>query len=195
MTTSLVPGQSATFTATYTVTQADLDNGGSTTPPPPPAPRRPGRGHLVALDGHRPATQTPSLTVAKSTTPPTTAVGQTITYSITATNAGNLTLTNLSVTDPTPPSAPVPRPPGRHPAPGASVTCSATHVITQADLDAANVATRHRHRHPAGRPAHPVTSPPLVTPSIQTPASPSSSPPPPPAPTPRSARRSPTSSS
>ena len=47
-TTSLVPGQSATFTATYTITQADLDNGrvddsATATGTPPTGPRSPRR--------------------------------------------------------------------------------------------------------------------------------------------------------
>ena len=65
-------------------------------------------------------------------------VGQVVTYTLTATNTGNVTLHNVTVSDtpaltaftclPTIPVATL--------APGASVTCTGTHAITQADLDA-----------------------------------------------------------
>ncbi len=61
-----------------------------------------------------------------------------ITYSITATNTGNVTLTGVTVTDPgvgavlgiCTPAIPAML------APGASVVCVATHAVTQADLNA-----------------------------------------------------------
>ncbi len=87
----------------------------------------------------------PELTVTKTvaTTPPPPAggyvLGSTITYDIVATNTGNITLTTVEITDPgvgvtlgacnpTQPSALDP---------GQSMTCRATHVVTQLDLNAA----------------------------------------------------------
>ena len=172
-TTSLVPGQSATFTATYTLIQADLDKGsvddsataGGTPPTGPSVTSTPSTATVTT-------TGTPSLTVTKSTTATNySSVGQVITYSITATNAGNLTMANVSVTDanatvgtcaPTIPVAAL--------APGASITCSATHVVTQADLDAANITNiATATGTPPGGPPTPFASPPVVTPSVQTP--------------------------
>ena len=64
-------------------------------------------------------------------------VGQVVTYTLTATNTGNMTLHNVIVTD-----APaldgfscMPRRRSRALAPGDSVVCTGTHTITQADLD------------------------------------------------------------
>ena len=146
-TTSLGIGQSATFTATYLLTQADLDNGSvhdsataSGTPPTGPVVTSAPSTATVTI------AQTPSLTVAKSTTTTSYAtLGQVIPYTITATNTGNQTLTAVNVTDANAtitscsPALPV-----ATLAPNASITCSATHTVTQADLDATgvtNVAT------------------------------------------------------
>ena len=81
----------------------------------------------------------PHLAITKSASPTSfSAKDQVITYTIVATNDGNVTLHNVSVTDtpaldgfscsPTIPVADL--------APGASITCTGTHTITQADLDA-----------------------------------------------------------
>ena len=58
-------------------------------------------------------------------------------YTIVATNDGNVTLHNVTVTDPKVTQ------PGLHAgepvadlAPGASLTCTASHTVTQADIDA-----------------------------------------------------------
>src|SRR5690606_4078791 len=83
--------------------------------------------------------QSPALAVVKTATSSGPyAVGDTLTYDITATNTGNITLHNVTVTDPgtgavlgaCTPAAPATL------APNASLTCAATHVVTQNDLDA-----------------------------------------------------------
>jgi uncharacterized repeat protein (TIGR01451 family) len=70
--------------------------------------------------------------------------GDVITYTITVTNTGNVTLSNVSVSDPgTTGLACIPAAPFSL-APGASVTCTATRTLTQANIDAgsySNVAT------------------------------------------------------
>src|SRR5207244_2115674 len=65
-------------------------------------------------------------------------VGQGVTYTLVATNTGNVTLHNVSISD-----APAlvnfscnPALPVATMAPGVSVTCTGTHSITQAELDA-----------------------------------------------------------
>ena len=72
-------------------------------------------------------------------------LGETIAYSFLVSNGGNVTLTNVSVTDPL---VPVITCPSGNPIPslavGASETCSGSYSVTQADIDAgsrANVAT------------------------------------------------------
>jgi uncharacterized repeat protein (TIGR01451 family) len=138
----LAPGASVTCTASYTATQADLDNGvisdtatasgdapAGTAVTSPPSPKE------------IPVVQTPAVTIVKaSTTSTVTDLGQQIPYTFTVTNTGNVTLTNVAVTDTvTSPSTPanltaVSCPAGTL-APGTAMTCTATYTVTQADLD------------------------------------------------------------
>ncbi len=65
-------------------------------------------------------------------------VGQVVSYSITVTNTGNQTLTGVTVTDPGVGAVLGPCTPAIPAtiAPGKAVVCTATHTVTQADLDA-----------------------------------------------------------
>ena len=147
---SLVPGAQVTCTATYTATQADVDAGsitntataqgtapGATTPTVSPASTA-----TVA------ATPAPALSVVKSASPSDPAsfkVGQVVTYSFAVTNTGNVTMSNVSVADTgftgSGMLSPVSCPAGAASlAPGASVTCTATYTITQADVDAGKIS-------------------------------------------------------
>jgi LPXTG-motif cell wall-anchored protein len=83
----------------------------------------------------------PAVSIAKSTTATTfTAVGQRITFTIVARNTGNVTLTNLVITDPNAvmgtcnPAAPAVLSPGQ------SMTCTAVHTVTAADLNALSIS-------------------------------------------------------
>src|SRR5439155_953294 len=127
-------GANMTCDATHTVTQADLNacqvinhasvsttQGASDT-------------DSLTITG----TCTKSLSITKDATESGfSAVGDVIHYTIVATNTGNQTLTNVDVTD-----AQVsdlsctPATPVADLAPGASISCTASHTITQADLDA-----------------------------------------------------------
>ncbi len=133
---ALNPGESVICDATHVVTQADIDNGlyantavadsDQTEPVQDTA--------FVSLP------QNESLVINKVARPLSgpVAVGTVITFDITATNNGTVTLTNVTVQDLTPtatlgtcqPATPV-----ASLAPGASITCTATHIITQADLN------------------------------------------------------------
>src|SRR5262249_51640579 len=90
-----------------------------------------------------PIVQTPELTLVKTPSPLSyDHVGQVISYTYAVTNTGNVTvLGSISVTDD---KVTVVCPPSAALTPGASLTCTASHTITQADLDAGlivNVAT------------------------------------------------------
>ena len=144
--TVLVPGQAETCTGTYTVTQADLDNGtvndsatATGTPPSGPAITTPPSAVTV------PAVQTPDLTIVKSATPASVSkVGDVISYRFLVTNTGNVTLTNVAVADTqTAPAGPLtsgPTCPQSTLAPAGSETCTGTYTVTQADVDNGKVA-------------------------------------------------------
>ncbi|WP_093489189.1 OmpA family protein [Pseudoxanthomonas sp. YR558] len=133
----LLPTQSITCSATYTVTQADLDAGtvtniarasdGTTTSPT----------DTVTVT----ATQTRALTLDKTTSTPTYAsVGQVLSYSYLVTNSGNTTITAaITVTDDRIATVTCPALPAGGLLPTQSITCSATYTVTQADLDAGTV--------------------------------------------------------
>ncbi len=142
----LAPGQSVTATATYVLTQADVDAGtvdntatatGATTGG---APVRDTADETVALPA------TPALAVVKSGTlaaDATGVAGDTVEFTFTATNTGNVTLTDVTLADPMPGLSDLAV--GTWPsiagvlAPRQSVTATATYVLTQADVDAAGV--------------------------------------------------------
>src|SRR6185295_10007998 len=65
------------------------------------------------------------------------AVGDVIHYTIVATNDGNVTLHNVTVTDPNATGLScTPATPAAALAPGASMNCTASHTVVLADLDA-----------------------------------------------------------
>jgi gliding motility-associated-like protein/uncharacterized repeat protein (TIGR01451 family) len=133
---SLDPGAVETFIATYVITQADLDNGSVT--------------NIVTAEGEDTngdpvmdsdsvtitAVQDAEITVTKSADPITySLVGEVITYTITVTNTGNVTVSDIDVVDDlTGDSWNIVTL-----APGAVETFIATYVITQADLDNSSV--------------------------------------------------------
>jgi uncharacterized repeat protein (TIGR01451 family) len=133
---SLAPGASMTCAASHAVTQADIDAGTYNNT----ACVDDGDGGAAEAcdDADVPAVQNPSLTITKvATESGYSAVDDVIHYTITATNDGNVTLHDVDVTDaqvtdlacmPTTPVADL--------APGASISCTASHTITQADIDA-----------------------------------------------------------
>src|SRR2546426_70311 len=130
-------GKSITCTGTHKITQADIDAG------------KIADTACVSATGAKEACapaevtaeQKPHLKITKEASPTTySKVGEVISYTIVATNTGNVTLSNVSVEDkpslegfkcsPTIPTTL---------APGKSITCTGTHTITQADIDAGKV--------------------------------------------------------
>lgn len=84
----------------------------------------------------------PELTTVKTTTTPAVAaVGDVIDYSITVTNSGNVPISAVVVTDPVADTGSIACAPATplSLAPTEATTCTATHTVEQADLDAASV--------------------------------------------------------
>ncbi len=133
---SLAPGASVTCTGNHTITQADLDNGSfkDTASASSKEATAPDAEDTVTAEQQRKLglTKTDNLNPAKYNK-----VGQVVTYTLKATNEGNTTLHEVTVSDspalegfsctPTIPAASL--------APGASVTCTGNHTITQEDLN------------------------------------------------------------
>ncbi|TFV91845.1 DUF11 domain-containing protein, partial [Algoriphagus kandeliae] len=136
---SLAPGQSVDFTATYEITQADLDNGSVIN-------EATASGFLGQVeytdsdDETITAIQRPAISLEKSADPTIyDTVGEEITYTFTVTNTGNVTLSNVTVNDPLSGlSAIVPASVATL-APGAEAVFTATYAITQEDLDNGSV--------------------------------------------------------
>ncbi|WP_417077606.1 collagen-binding domain-containing protein [Micromonospora profundi] len=147
--TTLAPGAQTECTATYTVTQADLDNGSVTdtataqgTPPTgPPVVSEPDT-ETIPVEG-----LTADISVVKSTTTTSiTSVGQEVPYTFLVVNTGSVTLRNVTVNDTVlPPSergvlGPITCGPQNVPngtvvlAPGESVQCRATYTVTEEDF-------------------------------------------------------------
>ena len=138
----LAPNASQVFTATYTVSQADIDAGGTidNTATAHATPKRGTITEPTADESISLTAPTPEATFSKLANPDADLdVGDTVTYTYTATNTGNVTLNNVSISDAhggsgtlsaiSPATASI--------APGASQDFTATYVITQADFDAA----------------------------------------------------------
>jgi large repetitive protein len=139
------PGGSTTCTATYVVTQADIDNGSVTNTAS--ASSSVSAGNVVTSGPDSvtvPAAQNPGLSVSKSsTTASFDAVGDTVSYTYLVRNTGNVTLTApVAVADnkivaPNTVNCPA-LPPGGL-SPNATLTCTATYSASQTDIDAGSV--------------------------------------------------------
>jgi large repetitive protein len=132
----LAPGAFVQCLANYTVTQADIDFGSVKNN----ASATLGGATSPTVSVTVPATRTPSLKVAKSSSaPPFTAANTSIIYSYQITNTGNTTIASpIAVNDNKIASFNCAAP-GSALLPGVSVTCTATYVTTQADVDAGGV--------------------------------------------------------
>ncbi|MEO6115153.1 MAG: hypothetical protein ABIP33_02110, partial [Pseudolysinimonas sp.] len=156
----LAAGDTASCTATYVVTQADLDTGQIT--------------NFVNASAHDPAgvtTDAPQasatstavvggeLGITKSVAEPTfDAVGDVLHFTVSVTNNANTTTTSLAVTDANPGSGGFSTTCGAVPntlAPNASVQCTSIYTVTQADLDGGSVTnSAHADGVTAGSPIH-----------------------------------------
>ncbi len=128
--TTLAPNGTVTCTATYAITQADLDAGTVTNTA---TAHGAGRDSAPAT-ATATATQTKSMTVEKSSATTSISATGAVTYSYLLTNTGNVTLTGIALVDNHVDAAPVCV--AVTLAPLATTTCSAVYTVTQADLDA-----------------------------------------------------------
>ena len=136
---TLAIGGSETCTASYTVTQADVDagqvynNSYATALDSQSQPLVSGSSSVTVLAAYA----TSTLSVVKSTTSTGYgAAGDTIPYSYVVKNTGTTTESNIGVTDNKVATVTCP---DSSLAPGASKTCTGTYTVTQADVDAGSV--------------------------------------------------------
>lgn len=137
-TRNLADGDTAVCTATYTVTQDDLDRGAVVNEAVATTIFGPDGDTTIVSSVPAQVTSsaavTSELTLVKSAqTLPITTVGQELTYTLTITNTGNQRLRNVTGTDPL-----LPRLTCEAPllAPGAELVCADTYIVRQADVDA-----------------------------------------------------------
>jgi uncharacterized repeat protein (TIGR01451 family) len=169
---TLAPGasDSSTIKATYVLTQADFDNG-STTNQAKVTASAPGGATATDLSDPLsntgsaptivPVPLTPAMSLTKKATPsPFGAVGTTINYSFDVTNSGNISITNIAISDPVLPTLSCTSPVI---APGTTITATCTNntlTVTQQMVDTGhqpNTATLNA-KTVAGTSVVPVTS-------------------------------------
>ncbi|PYF76563.1 DUF7507 domain-containing protein [Pedobacter nutrimenti] len=144
---SLAPGASATVTAKYTLKQADVDAGSYSNQAAVTA-ARPGGGTVTnpkSDDPSTPAVDDPTvvtiapagaMSLTKAANNTGTKAGDVINYTLVLTNTGNITLSNVAVTDAGADAGSITPANVASLAPGASVTLSAKHTLTQAEVNA-----------------------------------------------------------
>jgi uncharacterized repeat protein (TIGR01451 family) len=135
----MAPGEQVSCTGTYVLTQGDVDAGQVDNT----ATADSDDTEPVTDDETVPLTTRADLSLAKTGTfndesqDGSAQVGETISYDFLVTNTGDVTLTNIAVTDPL--VSPITCPSGNpipSLAPGASETCTGSYTINQADVDA-----------------------------------------------------------
>jgi uncharacterized repeat protein (TIGR01451 family) len=168
--TALAPLQSETCTATYTTTQADVDAGDVTNTATATGTPPNGAAVTAVSSVTVPAVQGPAISIDKSASPTTfSAAGIVISYQYVVANSGNVTLDNVTVTDPLPGLSPI-KCATTTLAPGASETCTASYTTTQADMDAgqvANTGTAAGTTGPAGETVYAESA--VIVPAVQAP--------------------------
>ncbi|WP_139230589.1 MULTISPECIES: GEVED domain-containing protein [unclassified Leifsonia] len=141
---TLAAGAQVSCTATYTLTQADVDagkltNSATSTGTPPGSPDITTPPSQIQI----PVNPAPSIDLAKSATPATAnRADDTIAYSFRVTNTGNVTLSDPTISETAfsgTGTAPAVTCPTGSMLPGQVLTCTAGYTLTQADVDAGTV--------------------------------------------------------
>lgn len=171
----LAPGSSTSCTASYVITQSDLD-AGSVTNHATAAGSPPGdQAQVTAGDSVTvPPIQDIDIRLDKRGSGPVPiATGDSVNYEFLVDNTGNVSLTGIEITDPLPGLSPVSCP-GTSLAPGEQMTCSASYLATSADIVAgmientATVTGRTNSGRVASDPSSTVTSTARVSSTIET---------------------------
>jgi uncharacterized repeat protein (TIGR01451 family) len=139
--TTLTPGNDMTCTASYTLTQPDVNAGRVTntaiatgTPLGSPPVTSPPSSATVTIPAH------PALVIKKSASPKSLdQAGNTVHYSYLVTDTGNVTLTGLKVNDVLAGLSAISCPSATL-NPGKDMTCTASYVTTEADVQAGSIA-------------------------------------------------------
>ena len=135
------PGDNFSCTATYTLTQAQIDAGEVVNTATASFPFNTPAGTQTVTSASStattPITENASYVFAKSGPAAFTTVGEVLNYSFTVTNDGNVTLSSVSVSDPLIPSLSCPI---TNLAPTTFANCAGTYTVTQADVDAGTIA-------------------------------------------------------
>jgi uncharacterized protein (UPF0332 family) len=133
---ALSPGESMDCTATYTITQADLDAGSVVNQ----ATASGGGATSNQVSETVTAIQTRALLLSKQAEPLTyDQVGQMIDYSFVITNTGNVTLADEFLVEDNKAPVDCTQPGDGALSPGEMMDCTATYTVTQADLDEGSV--------------------------------------------------------
>ncbi len=138
--TSLAPGDDTDCTATYTLTQADIDNGqvdntATTTGTPPSGPNVGDTdGETITLVADPAITLTKTGSLADTDGDGADSPGDVITYTFAVENTGNVTLDPIAVADPLPGLSAITCP-ATTLAPDNDTDCTATYTLTQTDID------------------------------------------------------------
>ncbi|WP_036140578.1 DUF7507 domain-containing protein, partial [Aerolutibacter daejeonensis] len=131
---TLAPGGTVTCTATYTITQADVNAGSVTNVATASAIFNNAAVNSAQDSATVTATQTASMSLVKTASPLVyAAAGDVISYSYLLTNTGNVTLSAPYTVADDKTTVTCPATPGTL-APGGTVTCTATYTITQTDV-------------------------------------------------------------
>jgi uncharacterized repeat protein (TIGR01451 family) len=137
---TLAPGGSETCSSTYAITQADID-AGSRANLATAAGEDPGGNPVSDTDPHdEPLQPGPAIGIVKTAIPQTySAVGEVITYNYVVTNTGNVTINQpITIDDDIATDESCPNTPASL-APTETINCTASHTISQADLDSGSV--------------------------------------------------------
>ena len=143
---ALAPTQSASCSATYSITQADLnaasvDNTATATGTAPDSSTVSASNSATVSSN-----QVPNIQLTKVPSPTSYAAeGEVITYTLTVSNPGNVTLSNITVTDPLPGLGPIDCGGGSNVIASMApndppVVCTADYTVSQDDVDAGSIA-------------------------------------------------------
>ena len=128
--TTLAPAGTTTCSATHSVSQAELDLGADIVNN---VDAGSDQGATASDSLSLPVSQSPALTVEKSSTTSSISATGAVDYSYLVTNTGNVTLTGIALVDDNTDAAPVCLVTTL--APAETTTCSASHSVSQAELD------------------------------------------------------------